>query len=177
MELIIECYANYVTFYTNLSYWIHLRNIINKFALSIISDILRWKRWLKSFPLVGDQGPVSISDETSCRKISGSLESAKFVFRIDRSLRKLTVTSAVLLPRCLSNFKAMRPFIPPILLPRDLKKSYDKTSCRILKRAQGPYRYSLLMRGIKFESFAKYLFAMNVIFLQKQNKGLIKDPG
>ena len=53
-------------------------------------------------------GPVSISDKTSYCKISQSLKATRFVFRIVQSLWNLTGTSAAGLPKCLSNFKAMR---------------------------------------------------------------------
>ena len=80
------------------------------------------------------QGPVSISEKTSYRKISWSLEAARFVFRIVPSLWNLTDTSAALLPMCLSNFNAIRQFKVPISWLRDFTRSYDKTSFRILKR-------------------------------------------
>ena len=54
--------------------------------------------------LVFCQGPVSICDKTSYRKISWSLDATRFVFRIVRSLWNLTA----LLPMCPPNFKAMR---------------------------------------------------------------------
>ena len=60
--------------------------------------------------LHGYQEPVSISDKTAYRKISQNLEAARFVFRIVRSLLNLEGTSAALLPRCLSNLKAIRTF-------------------------------------------------------------------
>ena len=85
----------------------------------------------------GLQGPVSISEKTSYRKVSWSLEAARFVFRIVRSLWNLTGTSAALLPMCLSNFKAMRQFKVPISWLRDFTRSYDKTSFRILRRGPG----------------------------------------
>ena len=81
--------------------------------------------------------PVSIFDKTSYRKISQSLEAAKFVFRIVRSLWNLTGTSAAMLPMCLSNFKAMRQSKLPISRLRDFTRSYEKTSYRILKRGPG----------------------------------------
>ena len=56
------------------------------------------------------QGPVSISEKTSFLKISSSLEAARFVFRIIRSLWNLTGTSAAVLPMCPSNFEAIRQF-------------------------------------------------------------------
>ena len=45
---------------------------------------------------------------TSFRKISWSLVSARFGFRLFQSLRNLTGTSAAPLPRCLSNSRALR---------------------------------------------------------------------
>ena len=109
------------------------------------------------------QGPVSISDKTSYRKISWSLEAARFVFRIVRSLWNLTGTSAAMLndegkiffrndgvflslrkactwattcALCLSNFKAMR----------DYTRSCDKTSYRILRRAPWSPETTMLTR-------------------------------
>ena len=84
-----------------------------------------------------DQGPVSISEKTSFRKISWSLEAARFVFRIVWSLWNLTGTSAAVLPMCLSNFKAIRQFKVPISWLRDFTRSYEKTSFRILRRGPG----------------------------------------
>ena len=52
--------------------------------------------------------PVSISDKTSYRKISWTLEALRFVFKIVGSLWNLTDSSAAMLQTCLSNFKAMR---------------------------------------------------------------------
>ena len=54
--------------------------------------------------------PSSTSNKMSYRKISWSLKTARFVFRIVRSLWNLTSTSAALLPMCLTNFKAMGQF-------------------------------------------------------------------
>ena len=82
----------------------------------------------------GAQGPVSVSEKTSYRKISWSLEAARFVFIIVRSLWNLTGTPAALLPMCLSNFKAIRQFKVPISWLRDFTRCYDKTSFRILRR-------------------------------------------
>ena len=81
-----------------------------------------------------NQGPVSITEKTSYRKISWSLEAARFVFRIGRSLLNMTGTSAALLPMCLSDFKAMRQFKVPMSWLRDFTRSCDKTSLRILRR-------------------------------------------
>ena len=51
---------------------------------------------------------VLLSRKTSYRKISWSLEAARFGFRLFQLLLNLTVTSAATLPRCLSNFRAKR---------------------------------------------------------------------
>ena len=83
------------------------------------------------------QGPVSISDKTSYCKISWSLEAARLVFIIVRSLWNLIGTSAALLPMCLSNFKAMRKLKLSISRFRDFTRSNDKTSYRILKWGPG----------------------------------------
>ena len=53
-------------------------------------------------------GPVSISNKTSYRKILWSLGAARLVVWIITSLWNLTGTSAaLLLPRCLPNFRAI----------------------------------------------------------------------
>ena len=82
-------------------------------------------------------GPVLISEKTSYRRISWSLEATRFVFRIVPSFWNLTGTSAALLPMCLSNFKAIRQFKVPISWLRDFTRSYEKTSFRILRRGPG----------------------------------------
>ena len=82
-------------------------------------------------------GTVSISDKTSYRKISWSLDAARLVFGIVWSLWKLTGTSAALPPRSLSNFRAILWFKLPISRLRDFTRSYDKTSYRILKWGPG----------------------------------------
>ena len=53
-------------------------------------------------------GLYSLSGRTSYRKISWSLEATRFGFRLFQSLWILTGSSAAVLPRCLSNFKAIR---------------------------------------------------------------------
>ena len=83
------------------------------------------------------EGPVSLSDKTSYRKISWSIEAARFVFSIVRSLRNLTGISAGVLPRRLSNFKAIRWFTLSTSRLRDFTRSQDKTSYRILKQGSG----------------------------------------
>ena len=74
--------------------------------------------------------PASISDKTSYRKTSWSPEAARFMFRTFRSLWNLIA----LLPRCLSNFKAMWWFKLPISRLRDFTRTCDKMCHRILKQ-------------------------------------------
>ena len=54
-----------------------------------------------------NQGLYSLSGWTSYRKISWSLEATRFGFRLFQSLWNLTGTSAAVLPRCPSNFRAI----------------------------------------------------------------------
>ena len=64
----------------------------------------------------------SLSGNTSYRKISWSLEAARFGFKLFQSLWNLASTSAALLPRCLSNFRAIRPLQHPISRLRDFTR-------------------------------------------------------
>ena len=61
----------------------------------------------------GDQGLYSLSGWTSYRKISWSLDAAKFGFSLFQSLWNLEGNSAVALPRCLPNFRAIRSLLIP----------------------------------------------------------------
>ena len=53
-------------------------------------------------------GLYSLSGRTSYRKISWSLEATRFGFILFQSFWNLTGPSAAVLPRCLSNFRAIR---------------------------------------------------------------------
>ena len=79
-------------------------------------------------------GLYSLSGKTSYRKISWSLEAARFGFKLFQSLWNLAGTSAVLLPMCLSNFKAIRPLQHPISRLRDFTRFGGKTSYRLVNR-------------------------------------------
>ena len=79
-------------------------------------------------------GLYSLSGKTSYRKISWSLEAARFGFKLFQSLWNLAGTSAALLPRCLSNFRAIRPLQHPISRLRDFTRFGDKTSYRLVNR-------------------------------------------
>ena len=53
----------------------------------------------------------------------------------------LTGASAAALPRCLSNFRAMRSLYHPISRLRDFTRSSSKTSVRLVNRGSGWYSY------------------------------------
>ena len=84
-------------------------HLISTMAFPIL---IRWHlyndSWPRTIQKLKHPGPVPISDKPYYCKISQSLEAAKYLLRIIRSLWNLTGTSAATLPMCLSNFKAMR---------------------------------------------------------------------
>ena len=79
------------------------------------------------------EGLYSLSGKTSYRKISWSLEAARFRFKLFQLLWNLASTSAAL-PRCLSNFRAIRPLQHPISRHRDFRRFGGKTSYRLVNR-------------------------------------------
>ena len=80
------------------------------------------------------QALYSPSCKTSYRKISWSLEAARFVFKLFQSLWNLAGTSAAALPRCLSNFRAILPLEHQISRLRDFTRFDGKTSYRLVNR-------------------------------------------
>ena len=82
-------------------------------------------------------GLYSLSGKTSYRKISWSLEAARLGFKLFQSLCNLAGTSAALLPRCLSYFRAIRPLQHPISRLRDFTRFGGKTSYRLMNRGPG----------------------------------------
>ena len=82
-------------------------------------------------------GLYSLSGKTSYRKISWSLEAARFGSKLLQSLLNLAGTSAALLPMCLSNFRAIRPLQHPISRLRDFTRFGGKTSYRLVTRGPG----------------------------------------
>ena len=78
-------------------------------------------------------GLYSLSRRTSYRKISRSLEAARFEFKLFQLLWNLTGTS-VLLPRCLSNFRVIRLLWHPISWLRDFTRFGGKTSYHLVNR-------------------------------------------
>ena len=87
-----------------------------------------------------DMGLYSLSGKTSYRKISWSLEAARFGFQLFQSLWNLAGTSAALLSRCLSNFRAIRPLQHPISWLRDFTRFGGKTSYRLVNRGHGSWK-------------------------------------
>ena len=79
-------------------------------------------------------GLYSLSGKTSYRKISWSLEAARFGFKLFQSLWNLAGTSAALLPKCLSNFRMIRPLQHPISRLRYFARFGGKTSYRLVNR-------------------------------------------
>ena len=104
------------------------------------------------------QGLYSLSGKTSYRKISWSLEATRFGFKLFQSLWNLAGTSAALLPRCLSNFRAIRPLQHPISRLRDFTRFGGKTSYRLVNRGPG---YGLLSVGTK----PKLTLTIGLVFL------------
>ena len=88
------------------------------------------KGWLT----ITSQGLYSLSGKTSDRKISWSLEAARFGFKLFQSLWNLAGASAALLPRCLSNFRAIRPLQHPITRLREFTRFGGRTSYRLVNR-------------------------------------------
>ena len=79
-------------------------------------------------------GLYPLSGKTSYRKISWSLEAARFGFKLFQSVCNLAGTSAALLPRCLSNFRAIRRLQQPISRLRYFTRFGGKTSYRLVNR-------------------------------------------
>ena len=75
-------------------------------------------------------GFYSLNGKTSYRQISWNLESARLDATLIISLWNLTTISAVLLPRCLSNLRAIGQVNTRISRLQDFTRSYGKTSVR-----------------------------------------------
>ena len=90
------------------------------------------------------QGLYSLSGKTSYHQISRSLESAWFDVIIIVSLWNLTGISAALLPRCLSNRRAIGKILTRISWLRDFTRSCGKTSVRLVNRGPGVFEHMQL---------------------------------
>ena len=90
---------------------------------------------MECFPGYGIiQGLYSLSGKTSYRQNSRSLEAARLNLIMIVSLRNLTVISAALLPRCLSNFRAIGKVYTGISRLRDFTRYCGKTYYRLVNR-------------------------------------------
>ena len=91
-------------------------------------------RWFLLMTWPGHQGLYSLSGKTSYRKISWSLGAARFGVIMIVSLWNLTGISAALLPRCLSNLRAIGKVQTRISRLRNFTRSCGKTSYRLVNR-------------------------------------------
>ena len=89
------------------------------------------------FQQLQNLGLYSLSGKTSYRKISCSLEAARFGFKLFQSLWNLAGTSAAAPPRCLSYFRSILPLQNPISRLRDFPRFGGKTSYRLMNRGPG----------------------------------------
>ena len=84
-------------------YWVNViahHWVCWKLSVLSLHRRLCWSEW----PVLG---LCSLSERTSYRKISLSLEAARFGFRLFQSPWNLTGSSTAALPRCLSNIRAI----------------------------------------------------------------------
>ena len=110
----------------------------------------------------GCQGLYSLSGKTSYRQISRSLEAARLCIINIVSLLNLTGISAALLPRCLSNLRAIGKVETGIFGLRDFTRSCCKPSYRLVNR--GTESYAILERS-KFGLVVSYIHGTEAILL------------
>ena len=127
--------------HSNRSYLQDRTNFHRSRAWQIVL-ILITGEWIKGFlfdrvMMSSTKGLYSLSCKTSYRKISWSLEAARFRFKLFQSLWNLAGTSAAALPRCLSNFRAILLLQHPISRLRDFTRFSGKTSYRLVNRGPG----------------------------------------
>ena len=110
-------------------------------------------------------GLYSLSGKTSYRQISWSLEAARLGVIIIAPLWSLTGTSAALLPRGLSNFRAIGKVLTRISRPRDFTRSCSKTSYRLVNRGPGDVAVTYVMTNYLTFLFNRLDFSIcNFIF-------------
>ena len=112
------------------------RRSLDFFSIILLTDIrIKIRAWMiNQFDGLPKLGLYSLSGKTSYRKISWSLEAARFGFKLFQLLWNLTSPSAAALPRYLSNFRAIRPLQHPISRLRDFTRFGGKTSYRLVNR-------------------------------------------
>ena len=123
------------TIHNNSTKCIHLNK--PEVNLKFPATYLVWIIWCAILASHCIPGLYSLSGKTSYRKISWSLEAARFGFKLFQLLWNLTGTSAAALPRYLSNFRAIRPLQHPISRLRDFTRFGGKTSYRLVNRGPG----------------------------------------
>ena len=82
-------------------------------------------------------GLYSLSGKASYRQISWRLEAARLDVILILSLWNLTGISAAVLPRCLSNFRAIGKVLPRISRLREFTRSCGKTSVCLVNKGHG----------------------------------------
>ena len=81
------------------------------------------------------QSPASVYDKTSYCKLSRKVSKPGDLYlELSNRSQIWQAHRQHCCPRCLSNFKAMQWFKPPISRLRDFPRSHDTTSYRIMKR-------------------------------------------
>ena len=106
---------NYKTLWNNINFWYKMNRLkiyIDKIKMMLVGESPNQVTECRWFLLSNDDthlelGLYSLSDKTSYRQISRSLEAARLGVIMIVSLWNLTGISAAVLPRCLSNFRAM----------------------------------------------------------------------
>ena len=85
-------------------------------------------------PVWWDLGLYSLSGKTSYRQVSWSLEATRLDVTMIASLRNLTGISVALLPKCLSNFRAIGKVKTRISRLRDFARSCGEKSVSLVDR-------------------------------------------
>ena len=96
-----------------------------------LQSMMRANGWIYSIVTLG---LYSLSGKMFYHQISWSFEAARLGVMMIISLWNLTGISAVQLPRCLSNFRAIRNDSNQISRIRDFTRSCGKTSVRLVNR-------------------------------------------
>ena len=102
---------------------------------------------------------------------------ARFVFKVVRSLWNLTGTSAALLPMCLSNFKAIRQFKVPISWLRDFTRSGDRRLFGYWDGAQVGVSLHLATSPNEFSWLCKFVDGVSILSDMCDNLCLKLDDG
>ena len=117
-----------------------------------------------------------LRDKTSCRKISWSLEAARFGFRLFQSLWNLTGTSKAALPRCLSNSITMQSLWHPISRLRDFTRFGGKTSYRLVNRGSDAGSFNMESNDFASDAWQSISAVLYLLFAPvpiKQPQGIL----